>query len=109
MEEEIKKNDDLGFLNIDTSIYKTRLSNKFLNRKQYQIPDPRLVLSFIPGTVLKIYIKVGQEVRIGDDLLVLEAMKMKNQLKCSTDGKIKRILVKEGDKVSKGTLLLEIE
>jgi biotin carboxyl carrier protein len=109
MEEEIKKNDDLGFLNIDTSLYKTRLSNKFLNRKQYSIPDPRLVLSFIPGTVLKIYIKVGQEVRIGDDLVVLEAMKMKNQLKCSTDGKIKRILVKEGDKVSKGTLLLEIE
>jgi biotin carboxyl carrier protein len=109
MEEEIKKNDDLGFLNIDTSLYKTRLSNKFLNRKQYSIPDPRLVLSFIPGTVLKIYIKVGHEVRIGDDLVILEAMKMKNQLKCSTDGKIKRILVKEGDKVSKGTLLLEIE
>ncbi len=109
MEKEIKKNDDLGLLNIDTSLYKTRLSNKFLNRKQYRIPDPRLVLSFIPGTVLKIYIQVGQEVRIGEDLVILEAMKMKNQLKCSTDGKIKRILVKEGDKVSKGTLLLEIE
>ena len=109
MEKEIKKNDDLGFLNIDTSLYKTRLSNNFLNRKQYRIPDPRLVLSFIPGTVLKIYITVGQEVRIGDDLVILEAMKMKNQLKCSTDGKIKRILVNEGDKVSKGTLLLEIE
>jgi biotin carboxyl carrier protein len=109
MENEIKKNEELGFLNINTSLYKTRLSQKFLNRKQYSIPDTRLVLSFIPGTVLKIYVKVGQVVQIGDDLLILEAMKMKNQLKCSTDGKIKRILTKEGDKVSKGTLLLEIE
>ena len=41
--------------------------------------------------------------------MILDAMKMQNQLKCSIDGKIKNIAVKKGDKVSKGTVLLELE
>jgi biotin carboxyl carrier protein len=100
--------DTPGFLNIDTSLYKTRISNKFKNRKSYQPTDPRIILSFIPGTVLGIMIKEGQDVKKGDDLMILDAMKMKNKLKCNMDGKVKTIAVKEGDKVSKGTLLVEL-
>jgi biotin carboxyl carrier protein len=100
--------DTPGFLNIDTSLYKTRISNKFKNRKSYQPTDPRIILSFIPGTVLDIMIKEGQDVKKGDDLMILDAMKMKNKLKCNMDGKVKTIAVKEGDKVSKGTLLVEL-
>lgn len=103
------KKENLGFLNIDTSLYQTRLSNKFLKRKNYSIPDPRLILSFIPGTVLEIYVSEGQQVKKGEDLLILDAMKMKNLLKSSMDGKIKSIMVKKGDKVSKGTLMIELE
>jgi biotin carboxyl carrier protein len=100
--------DTPGFLNIDTSLYKTRISNKFKNRKSYQPTDPRIILSFIPGTVLDIMIKEGQDVKKGDDLMILDAMKMKNKLKCNMDGKVKTIAVKEGDKVSKGTVLVEL-
>jgi biotin carboxyl carrier protein len=100
--------DTPGFLNIDTSLYKTRISNKFKNRKSYQPTDPRIILSFIPGTVLGIMIKEGQDVKKGDDLMILDAMKMKNKLKCNMDGKVKTIAVKEGDKVSKGTVLVEL-
>jgi biotin carboxyl carrier protein len=105
----MNKNDILGFLNIDTSLYKTRISNKFQNRKPYQPADPRIILSFIPGTVLEILIKPGQNVSMGDDLMILDAMKMQNKLKCNMDGKVKSIAVKKGDKVSKGTILLELE
>jgi biotin carboxyl carrier protein len=98
-----------GYLNIDTSLYKTRISSKFKNRKHYQPADPRKILSFIPGTVIEIIVKAGQYVKKGDDLLILDAMKMKNRLKCSMDGKIKSIEVKEGDKVSKGVVLIELE
>jgi biotin carboxyl carrier protein len=101
--------DKLGFLNIDTSLYQTRISTKFENRKPYKAADPRTILSFIPGTVLEIMIKPGQIVKKGDDLMILEAMKMQNRLKCSMDGKVKLISVKVGDKVSKGTVLLELE
>ncbi len=105
----MEKNDKLGFLNIDTSMYQTRISKKFKNRKPYKIPDPRIILSFIPGTVLDIFTEPGQTVTKGQDLMILDAMKMKNKLKCIMDGKVKSIAVKKGDKVSKGTVLMELE
>jgi biotin carboxyl carrier protein len=105
----MKNNEKLGVLNIDTSLYKTRISSRFENRKFYKSPDPHLILSFIPGTVLDILVKPGQLVRKGDDLMILDAMKMQNMLKCSMDGKVKTIMVRKGDKVSKGKVLLELE
>jgi biotin carboxyl carrier protein len=101
--------DKLGYLNIDTSLYSTRISSKFEKRKNYRPADPRIILSFIPGTVLDIMIEPGQDVTKGDDLMILDAMKMKNKLKCNMDGKVKSIQVKVGDKVSKGTVLMEME
>jgi biotin carboxyl carrier protein len=105
----MKENDKMGFLNIDTSLYKTRISEKFQNRKSYKPADPRIILSFIPGTVLDIFIEKGQLVNKGEVLMILDAMKMQNKLKCIMDGKVKSIAVKKGDKVSKGTVLLELE
>jgi biotin carboxyl carrier protein len=103
------KEDKLGYLNIDTSLYQTRISTRFENRKPYKPADPKIILSFIPGTVLDIMVVPGQEVKKGDDLMILDAMKMQNRLKCKMDGKIKSVAVKKGAKVSKGTLLLELE
>jgi biotin carboxyl carrier protein len=105
----MNKNDKLGFLNIDTSLYQTRIDNKFKNRKPYQPVNPRIIKSFIPGTVLDIFIEPGQAVIKGQDLMILDAMKMQNKLKCNMDGKVRLIAVKKGDKVSKGTILLELE
>jgi len=105
----MNKKDTLGYLNINTSLYQTRISSKFENRKPYQPADPKIILSFIPGTVLNIFIKSGQAVKKGEILMILDAMKMQNKLKCSMDGKVKSIAVKKGDKVSKGTVLLELE
>ena len=105
----MNKSKKIGFLNIDTSLYQTRISNKFQNRKPYEPADPRIILSFIPGIVLDIMIKPGQLVSKGEDLMILDAMKMQNKLKCIMNGKVKSIAVKKGDKVSKGTVLLELE
>ena len=98
-----------GYLNIDSGLYQTRISKKFENRKPYQPADPKIILSFIPGTVLEIYVIPGQDVRKGDILMILDAMKMKNKLKCVMDGRVKSIAVVKGAKVSKGTVLLELE
>jgi biotin carboxyl carrier protein len=99
----------LGYLNINTSLYQTRISRKFENRKFYKPADPKILLSFIPGTVMDIFVKEGQNVKKGDDLMILDAMKMQNRLKCNIDGRVKTIRVNKGDKVSKGTVLLELE
>jgi biotin carboxyl carrier protein len=105
----MNKENKPGFLNIDTSLYQTRISKKFENRKPYHPADPRIILSFIPGTVHEIFVIAGQVVKKGEDLMILNAMKMQNKLKCSMDGKVKSIAVKKGAKVSKGTVLLELE
>jgi biotin carboxyl carrier protein len=105
----MEDNEISGFLNIDTSLYQTRISKKFENRKKYQPADPGKILSFIPGTVLDIMVKEGQRVEKGDVLMILDAMKMQNRLKAAVGGIIKKIQAGKGDKVSKGTLLIEME
>jgi biotin carboxyl carrier protein len=105
----MEKDQNLEILNINTSLYKTRISAKFRNRKPYKKPDPRSVLSIIPGTILDILVKPGQKVKKGDELMILEAMKMQNMLKAVSGGKIRLVAVKKGDKVAKGTLLIEME
>lgn len=62
----------------------------------------------MPGLVLEIAVVEGQNVKEGDKLLVLEAMKMENILKSPTDGIVKVISVSEGNSVDKGQILLEI-
>jgi biotin carboxyl carrier protein len=99
----------MEFLNINNSFYKTRISKKFKNRVNYEPADPNLILSFIPGTIVQIFAAVGQNVKKGDLLLILDAMKMQNRLVSPADGKIKSIAVKAGEKVSKGTLLIVLE
>jgi pyruvate carboxylase len=101
-------NKELKILNIDTTLYQTRVSRKFENRKPYKPADPNIVESFIPGTILDIRVKEGQLVEPGDVLLVLDAMKMQNRLKSPVKGTVRKIHVNSGDKVSKGTVLVEL-
>ncbi|WP_406825092.1 acetyl-CoA carboxylase biotin carboxyl carrier protein subunit [Pedobacter sp. KACC 23697] len=63
----------------------------------------------MPGLVLKVLVEENTEVKKGDNLLVLEAMKMENILKSSTDGVVKKILVKQGDKVEKNQILVQFK
>lgn len=63
----------------------------------------------MPGLVLRITVEVGQEVNKGDNLIVLEAMKMENIIKATGIGKVKNILVTEKQAVEKNQLLIEME
>ncbi len=99
----------LESLVIEHSAYKTVLTKKFKNRKQYQENDPRKITAFIPGTVVDIFVKKGARVKKGEPLLILEAMKMRNHLNAPMDGKIKTILIQKNTIVSKNKLLIEME
>ncbi|MBK0401385.1 biotin/lipoyl-binding protein [Adhaeribacter sp. BT258] len=61
----------------------------------------------MPGLVLDIKVKIGDEVKKGDQILILEAMKMENILKSPGDGVVKAIKVNVKDNVEKGQVLLE--
>ncbi len=89
--------------------YKT-LSNKMNNnRKPYEPADPSKIKSFMPGNVPEIFVEEGDQVKEGDRLLILEAMKMKNILLAPLDGSVKSINVKLGEKVPKNFILIELE
>lgn len=68
-----------------------------------------LVKAPLPGTIFKMKVKVGDEISAGDTLLIMEAMKMENNIQAELDGKIKSIMVAEGDAVLQDDILLEIE
>jgi biotin carboxyl carrier protein len=89
--------------------YRTTLTKKFANRTPYTPPDSRKVVAFIPGTILKVYVKDGHKVKKGDVLLVLQAMKMDNHLLASRNGTIKKVYVKQGEVVPKHYLLIELK
>lgn len=93
----------------DDADYKTVISNKFKNRKKWEEPNVKLVKSFIPGTILEIFVKKNQEVKEGEELLLLEAMKMKNKVVAPISGKIKSINVKKTQIVPKNFLLIEFQ
>lgn len=61
----------------------------------------------IGGQILSVRVKEGDQVKEGDDLVILTAMKMENTVTAQRDAKIKKILISEGDKVSVGQILIE--
>jgi len=63
----------------------------------------------MPGLVLEIAVADGQEVKQGDKILILEAMKMENSIMIHTDARIKKIGVSAGQAVEKGQVLVELE
>lgn len=63
----------------------------------------------MPGKILKLLVKEGDEVELGDPVAILEAMKMENELKAPQAGVISSIAVAEGDSVEKNVRILEIE
>ncbi len=60
----------------------------------------------MPGMVLKLVVAVGDSVKKGDSLIVLEAMKMENNIKAAGDGIVSEIAVAPGDKVEKNQVLI---
>ncbi|MDN3587349.1 acetyl-CoA carboxylase biotin carboxyl carrier protein subunit [Pedobacter aquatilis] len=63
----------------------------------------------MPGLVLDIIVEEGTEVKKGDNLLILEAMKMENIIKSPADGVVKKLSIIKGDKVEKNQVLLQFK
>jgi len=66
------------------------------------------VLAPIPGLVLRILVKEGDQVKLGDTILVLEAMKMESEITSTAHGVVKKIKVTEGQSVQEDEVLIEV-
>ena len=71
--------------------------------------NPNTTLSPMPGSIIEISVKAGDEVKENDVVLILEAMKMENEIVAPKNGKIKAIFVTEGQSVTADAPLFEME
>lgn len=62
----------------------------------------------MPGLIVRLLVAVDSEVRAGEPLVVMEAMKMENELRATSSGRVAAIRVKPGDAVEKGAVLVEL-
>lgn len=62
----------------------------------------------LPGTITEVKVQVGQQVQVGDVVLVLEAMKMQNNIESEYEGTVTSITVKQGESVMEGAVLMTI-
>lgn len=70
---------------------------------------PQRVLAPMPGKVVRVLVKPGDEVKARQGLVVVEAMKMENELKAARDGRVRDVSVAEGQSVDAGAVLLIVE
>ncbi len=66
------------------------------------------IKSPLPGNIMQVFVQTGAEVKKGDKLLMLEAMKMENNILAEKDGQVTAIKVHPGESVLEGDVLLEI-
>jgi len=95
---------------VKTTVYDaTQYKYKSFMKVPEKIDTAKMVMSPMPGTVVSIAVSVGDTVVDGQDLCVIEAMKMQNLIKSQRDGKIKSLNVKPGDSVAVDQLIIEFE
>ncbi|PIE51121.1 acetyl-CoA carboxylase biotin carboxyl carrier protein subunit [Candidatus Fermentibacteria bacterium] len=93
-------------LNIDETLYETEVPEGF--GPKWTAPDERLVKAFIPGTIIELKVKEGDTVKEGDILLILDAMKMYNEIASPVAGKVAEIAVEPSQRVEKNQLLVRL-
>lgn len=101
-------------LRIENSIYAIKIQEPIdlllekmgLDISKTQKVEP--VKAPMPGLVLKVMVTEGQSIKKGDPVLILEAMKMENVFKASSDATVKAIKIAEGQAVEKGEILIEL-
>ena len=70
---------------------------------------PQKITAPMPGKIVRVIVAVGDEVEVGQGVIVMEAMKMQNELKSPKDGKVQKVLTSEGSTVNPGDTLAVIE
>ena len=102
-------------LMLEGHIYKVTLEDRRSNLLRgliaNRLPSPTLMqlTAPMPGRVARIEVKPGESILAGSGLLVLEAMKMENELKAAVSGIVEKIFVETGRVVEKGEILLSIK
>jgi biotin carboxyl carrier protein len=111
----IDRNDFIFNVSINGTVYKIGLESStkepmnqwsHVSQKKYSSIEIR---SPMPGMVVRCEVEEGTRIKVGDGLIILEAMKMENEIRATKEGTVKKVLVHDRQVVDKGELLLLIE
>ena len=95
---------------VDLTVLRARAAELLGLMPEKQAPDmSKFLLSPMPGLLREVAVTVGQEVKAGEKLAVIEAMKMENILKAEQDGKVKKISAAAGESLSVDQIIIEFE
>ncbi len=112
---QIQHINDMYHVNIDGEVFDIRVEDERMRtlrelvQKATHASGEQIIAAPIPGLITGIKIKEGDQISSGDSLLVLEAMKMENEIKSQFSGTVKKIMIEVGAAVEKDQKLLVIE
>jgi acetyl/propionyl-CoA carboxylase alpha subunit len=101
---EVRNKGDYFLVNVVDELKKMRMA-----RSKSTIIGRQVIIAQMPGVILKVYVKPGEEVKAGTPLCVLVAMKMENEIRSPIDGTVKEVYIKDNDKMSVGDKMLVVE
>lgn len=81
---------------------------KYLDKQQKE-SKTEFISAPMPGKIVELLVEENTEIKEGEPILILEAMKMQNEISSHVTGKVKKILVKPNDSVAKNEIIVEIE
>jgi biotin carboxyl carrier protein len=110
---DVTETDGVSVVHVDGETYRIRVEEetRYLIRTRGGAAwaSGQVLKAPMPGRVVLVEVTVGQRVRAGDGLVILEAMKMENEFRASGEGTVKEIRVQAGQAVNPGDVLVVIE
>ena len=104
----VAKDGDVRFIHLDGQDYELRRVSEM--EEEFEDTEEEGSLSSpMPGRIVKIFVKVGEKITKGQELLIVEAMKMENKIISPFDGVVKEIFYTEGDQIEANVPLMEID
>lgn len=105
----VAKDGDIRFIHLDGEDYEIKRISEAAEDFGEAEEDLGSLSSPMPGRIVKLFVKPGDRVKKGQDLIVVEAMKMENKIAAPFDGTVSKVFFPEGDQIEANVPLIEIE
>ncbi len=105
----VAKDGNIRFIHLDGDDYELKRVTETLKEFGEAEEDLGSLSSPMPGRIVKLLVKIGDHVKKGQDLIVVEAMKMENKIAAPFDGIVTKVYFPEGDQIEANVPLIEIE
>lgn len=105
----VAKDGDIRFIHLDGEDYEIKRVSETIDEFGEAEEDLGSLFSLMPGRIVKLLVKLGDRVKKGQDLIVIEAMKMESKIAAPFDGTVTKVFFPEGDQIEANVPLIEIE